>query len=144
MPDPKWKSILPYAVVSAAILATTFLLARIDWIVHHILHDYGLVFGLEWAYDYWFALRGILVLLNLSLGVVIVAGFFYYRRAKAETAKTVFICEFCGEAFVKFSGNVNLKAPLPKLKILRKCPFCNIKLQEESIIEKVDKSVDQH
>ena len=141
---PKWKSIIPHIIIAAVILVVTFLLARIDWIVHHTLYDYGLIFGLEWAYDYWFALRSILVLLNLSLGVIVVAGFFSYRRAKEETMKTVFICEFCGEPFVRFNGNVNLKGPLPRLRILKKCPFCNIKLQEASVIEKVDNPVDQH
>ena len=130
MISAKWKSILPYAAISAAILVTTFLLARIDWITNHTLYDFGLIFDPEWASDYWFALRSILVMLNISLAITIVAGFFAYRRAAKDIARTIYICKTCGEALTKVKGNVNFEENIPKFKVLQNCPICNHKLQE--------------
>ena len=130
MVSEKWKSILPYIAISAAILVTTFLLARIDWITNHTLYDYGLIFNLEWASDYWFALRSIIVMLNISLAITIAAGFFSYRRAEKDIAKTIYICKTCGEALTKVKGSVNFEENIPKFKVLKNCPMCNNKLQE--------------
>jgi len=130
MVSEKWKSTLPYIAISAAILITTFLLARIDWITNHTLYDYGLIFNLEWASDYWFALRSIIVMLNISLAITIAAGFFAYRRAEKDIAKTIYICKTCGEALTKVKGSVSFEENMPKFKVLKNCPMCNNELQE--------------
>lgn len=59
------KAVLVIWLVSAVFI--TFLLLKIDWIVHHQLYEFGLEFSLDWALGYWAAVRAIYVFLAVPI-----------------------------------------------------------------------------
>jgi hypothetical protein len=120
-----------FLVVDGAIVLAIFLLVHLDWIVNNTLYSYGLRFDLDWAMDYWTALRVVLGLLGFSLAAISIMGYDSYRKAREESLRTVFICETCGSALTRLDGGLSLKESLPKLKVLPNCPLCDEKSRKK-------------
>ena len=131
MATAKLAKFLPFLVMDGAIILTIFLLMQLDWIVNNTLYNYGLVFNLDWVMPYRTALRISLGLLGFTLVATTIIGYISCKKAKEETAKTVFICKSCGNALTKLSGNISVKESTPEFKITKKCPFCDKKLLEK-------------
>jgi hypothetical protein len=120
----------PFLLVDAVLIFVLVWLLHLDWIVHHMLYGYGLVFSVDWAVPYWVAFRASLALLLLGVAVVTVVGYFSFKRTTLEREKMVFICKSCGNAWAEVDRGVKVRVrgELPKFRILRGCPSCDKRL----------------
>ena len=148
-------------LVSAVFIS--YLLGKIDWIVHHELYNYGLQFSFEWASYYWSLLR----IIYVFLAVPIVLSVAYFgseiwrfvrgrevvvsrkplqpskpigRGVKAVEQNHMLIsCPKCKKVFSKplvildFSGG--------KTRLVNVCPYCNHVLGSAEEAEKEDVGV---
>lgn len=126
----KLVKLIPFLVVDGTIILAIFLLMQLDWLVNNTFYNYGLTFSSDWAMPYWTALRIILGSLSFTLISITIIGFSSYKKAREETANTVFFCKSCGHAFTELKGHVNVTKTLPKFKVLKECPSCSKKLLE--------------
>lgn len=126
-----------------------FLLARIDWIVHGDLYDFGLQFNDVWATPYWALLRAIYVCLAVpSVLSAIVLGLDFSKRFKGKKRVSVSVGNPAGVKAQSSKGNsmivscpsckktfgkplVMLDFSSGKSSLVNTCPYCNTRLGEE-------------
>jgi uncharacterized Zn-finger protein len=118
----------------------TFLLLRIDDIVHHQLYDFGLQFSNDWAVPYWSFLRLTFVCFlvpGLLSGVALVSSFLarneepekavVVKREKVEPTKEanhlLASCPKCKKVFSK--PLVMLDFAGGKTRLVNVCPYCS-------------------
>jgi uncharacterized Zn-finger protein len=133
-------------LVSAFFVA--WLLTRVDWIVHHELYSFGLEFSLDWALDYWAAVRAIYMFLVVP--IVFSVGYFClevwrFLRGRgggivkvkpvepvkpisrgvrtAEQNHMLISCPKCRRVFGK--PLVMLDFSGGKTRLVNVCPYCN-------------------
>jgi DNA-directed RNA polymerase subunit RPC12/RpoP len=123
--------LLPYLAVDGVIILIIIMLIQLDLIVNQTLYDYGLTFSYDWALLYWTIIRIIYMLLITALATTTILGATSYSKTKREETETVYICKSCGKAYTTIKNNINVTESLPKFKVLKACPSCSKKLQEE-------------
>jgi uncharacterized Zn-finger protein len=115
-------------------LFVSFLLIKIDGIVHGTLYNYGLRFDYEWAQPYWDLLRFAFVGLALPMvlgGIFLLSSFretnnsetqFSDRRIK-NTGAMLVSCSSCKRVFGK--PLVLLDFSRARGRLVNVCPYCN-------------------
>jgi len=131
MGTERLRVLVPFLLIDGVLVLAMLLLLQLDWIVNNTLYDYRLVFSLDWAVPYWTFFRISLGLLVFAVAAVTVVGYGSCKKARKESEKVVFLCEFCGNAWSEIDRNVNVRSKLPKFKILKSCPSCNKKLLDK-------------
>lgn len=129
--ESRFRAVVPFLLVDGVLVLAMVMLLQLDWIVNHVLYDYGLVFSVNWAVPYWLVLRVCLVSLFLSVLFVSVFGCVAFRRAVRKRERVVFLCKSCGNGWVEVDKSVKIRGKLPRFRILFVCPSCDSALLDE-------------
>lgn len=112
MNSEKFAKFVPFLLLDGAIILVIVLLLHLDWMVNNTLYDYGLRFDVNWAMNYWLALRVSLGLLAFTLLSMTVVGYLLSRKTMEKSSKMLSICKSCGSVYTEVSGNVDSEETL--------------------------------
>ncbi|MEM2104355.1 MAG: hypothetical protein QW717_05645 [Candidatus Bathyarchaeia archaeon] len=118
---------IPFLLVDGILILGLIVLLQLDWVVHHTLYDYNLVFSLNWAIPYWTFIRIVFGSILVAIIAITVLGYFSYRQAKSRSMMPVYVCSTCGSSWMGVLAEVEAKVgeKVSKFGLVKSCPQCN-------------------